>query len=121
MSRNEFIRKRDERDRRFFEAGMRTGMQMVHDYMQIVLRNPKIMGKDTFARPRIEKICEGIQEVDDYFCIAFNAEHKEADKRQEEMDALLREIWKEDTQPFAVRYPYTKQYGYDKARKGWVD
>ena len=117
---NAFLKARDERDRKFFNAGMQHGIQMVHDYLQISLRDPETMGKDIFGRSRIEKLFGKVKQCDDHFCLAFS-NHKEADKRQEEMDDLLREIWGKDMHPFAERYPYAKQFGYQKPQKGWVD
>lgn len=117
---NSFLKARDERDRKFFNAGMEHGVQLVHDFIQISLRDPETMNKDVFGRGRIEKLFGKVRECDDHFSLAFS-KHKEADKRQEEMDALLREIWGEDTVPFAERYPYAKIYGYLKPQKGWVD
>ena len=32
---NDFIRKRDERDRKFFDAGMQVGIQMAADYITL--------------------------------------------------------------------------------------
>lgn len=120
MAQNEFLKKRDERDRKFFDAGMSMGVQLVHDFVQIALRDPETMGKDTFGRARIEKLFRKVGQCDDYFHLCFT-DHKEADKRQEEMDNLLREIWGKDTDPFQKRYPFAKYFGYTKARKGWVD
>ena len=117
---NAYIKARDERDRKFFEAGMQMGCQMVHDFVQIALRDSETMGKDTFGVNRLKKVFMKCSDLDDYYHLAFTG-HKEADKRQEELDAMLREIWGEDTVPFAERYPFVKKYGYMKQQKGWVD
>lgn len=117
---NAFLKQRDERDRKFFEAGMDMGLQLCHDYVQMALRDQDTMGKDVFGRGRIEKLFRNVLKLDDYFHLAFTT-HVEADKRQEEMDAILREIWGEDLVPFDKRYPYAKKYSYRKRRKGWVE
>lgn len=119
-AKNEFLKKRDEWDKKFYMAGMETGVQLVHDFVQVALRDPETMGKDVFGRARIERLFRKVKECDDYFHLAFT-KHNEADKRQEELDDLLREIWGEDTAPFDKRYPYARQYGYEKPQKGWVD
>lgn len=116
---NEYLQKRDERDRQMLLAGMNLGMQAATDYMQIALRNPKVMKKDTFGRGRIDKILREIMELDDKFSKAYSAD-VDADYYQEKMDALLREIWGDDLLPFAERYPGLKKHGYNKPRKGWV-
>jgi hypothetical protein len=77
------------------------------------------MGKDTFGRKRIEKINEKTMELDDYFNPAFSS-HVEAERYQEEMDRKLREIYEDDLVPFRERYPYLKDFKYDKPKKGWV-
>jgi hypothetical protein len=119
-SKNEFLKKRDARDRAFYEAGMMMGCQLVHDFVQMALRDQETMGKDTFGRARIEKLFNKCKEYDDYYSLCFT-DHKDADKRQEEMDAVLKELWGKDLCPFAERYPYAKQFGYDKPLKGWVE
>lgn len=118
--RNDFLKKRDERDRRYYEAGMQMGIQLVHDFMQMALRDPEAVGKDVFGRSRIEKLFKRVSEYDHHFHLAFT-DHVEADKIQEEMDSVLREIYGDELVPFNERYPYAKTYGYTKARKGWVE
>ena len=117
---NQFLKQRDARDRRFFEAGMMMGCQLVHDFVQMALRDQETMGKDIFGRARIQKVFKKCSQFDDYFHICFT-KHVEADKRQEEMDAALREIYGDDLVPFEERYPYAKFYSYDKPMKEWVE
>lgn len=119
MGKNEFLRKRNERDQAFLDAGERMGMQKMWDYMQLCLRDPEIMGKDVFGRKRMERLFQRCKELADYFHEAFTF-GKEADKRQEEMDGALREIWGENLQGFYDRYPELKKIRYDKQRKDWV-
>lgn len=120
MAKNDFLKKRDERDRKFYDAGMVMGVQLCHDYVQMALRDPDVMKKDIFGRERIEKLFKKCTEYDEHFSIAFSRE-VDADYVQEEMDSILREIWGKDLVPFAERYPYAKQFSYKKAQKGWVD
>ena len=51
---NDYLAKRAERDRAMFEAGMRTGQQMTHDFTQIALRKPEVVGKDLFGYGRLK-------------------------------------------------------------------
>lgn len=120
MAKNEFLRKRDERDQAFFDAGERIGLQKMWDFMQIALRDPDVMGKDVFGRKRMEKLFKASKALADRYHLAFTKD-KEADARQEEMDALLKEIWGEDLCKFYDRYPELKKFKYDKPQKGWVD
>lgn len=118
-NRNDFLKQRDERDRKMLLAGMNLGMQAATDYMQMALRDKEVMHKDTFGRGRIDKILRKIMELDDTFSPAYSGA-VDADYYQEKMDAALREIWGEDLLPFHERYPDLKKHGYDKPRKGWV-
>ena len=53
-----------------------------------------------------------------YFQEAFTMS-PEADVKQEEQDAMLREIWGEELVPHKDRYPYCKEFSYKKGRKEW--
>ena len=117
---NQFLKQRDERDRKFFMAGMAMGVQLAHDFIQIALRDKPTMGKDQFGRSRIEKVYRKVQDLDAYFHPAFS-DAVDADYKQEELDAALREIWGKDLVPFEKRYPYAKKLGYLKPQKGWVE
>lgn len=114
-----FFKARDERDRKFFMAGMAMGIQMDQDFTQLSLRDPELMGKDIFGRIRIMKLRRNIAKLDDYFSICFS-KHPEADKRRDEMDKGLQEIYGDDLDPFEERYPYATKFQYDKPMKGWV-
>ena len=119
MGRNDFLAKQKAVQQAVYNAGEEIGMQRMWDAIQLALRDPEIMGKDTLGRQRMEKVYKGIQKyVDGYHTAFTNA--VEADYYQEKMDDALREIWGEDLTPFRERYPQLKQYGYDKAQKGWV-
>lgn len=120
MGKNDYLEKRRARDREFFNAGMDTGIQLAHDFIQMALHEPQVMGKDTIGKSRFEKVFQKCAEYDDYYHLCFTG-HIDADKRQEEMDAVLKEIYGEELVPFQQRYPHIKQYGYLKPQKGWVD
>ena len=118
---NAYIKAREERDRKFFMAGMAMGVQLDQDFTQMSLRDPSVVGgKDIFGRIRIMKLRRNIAKLDDYFSICFT-KHVEADKRRDEMDQRLKEIYGDDLDPFEERYPYATMFSYDKPMKGWVD
>lgn len=121
MAKNEFLKKRDERDRCYFEAGMQTGVQLVADYIAQTLHDPDVMGKTrVLNRKTLDKIFENCAKLDDHFSLAFS-NHVEADYRREEWDAVMRDIYGEDADPFEKRYPYAKEFRYLKPQKGWTD
>ena len=65
-SKNDYIKQRQERDRQMIANGISLGMQLTSDFFQIALRDPEVMGKDTFGRTRIEKIVAKTMELDDF-------------------------------------------------------
>lgn len=119
MGRNDFLNHQRQMQEYYFQQGEAVGFQRCLDYMQVLLRNPKYVGKDIFGRKRWELLYEGLQECDKTFGDAFTT-GVEADYCQEKLDANIREIFKDDTLPFAERYPMFKTVKYDKPKKGWV-
>lgn len=119
MAKNNYLAKQKAVQQAIYNAGEEIGMQRLWDAVQLALRDPEVVGKDSFGRQRMEKLYKGIKKYVDGYHTAFTGD-AEADYHQEKMDAALREIWGDDLTPFRERYPKLKQYGYDKAQKGWV-
>lgn len=119
MSKNTYLEKRQAVNQAFLDAGEQMGLQKMWDYVQIALRDPEIVGKDVFGRARLEKLYRQLMKLADYYHIAFT-DDVEADYRQEEIDARLREIWGDDMSTFYDRYPQLKKQEYGKKRKGWT-
>ena len=117
MGKNGYLEKRQALNQGFLDAGEKMGMQKMWDYIQLTLRDPDVMGKDTFGKERLEKIFEHLKFLADRYHICFT-DDKEADYYQEELDGLLRPGC-DEFYPFYERYPQLKKLGYDKARKGW--
>lgn len=118
MGKNDYLTKQRAMQQGFLDVGEQFGIQKVWDYMQITLRDSAVMGKDTFGRKRLEKIYKNLNRLVDEYHIAFTAD-KEADYKQEQLDAQLREIWGDDLVPFCERYPELKKFDYGKSKKGW--
>ena len=115
---NAYLQKQEMLCQSWLDMGEHIGIQKIWDYLCIVLHDPDVMGKDTFGKARLEKIYRAMKKLLDEYHVAFTAD-KEADYYQEKMDALLREIWGDETLSFYERYPEIKKIKYDKARKGW--
>lgn len=115
---NAYLKKQQAQRQAVLDIGEEMGMQKMWDYVQMCLRDPDIMGKDTFGRERINRLFKGLAERADRYHVAFT-DDKEADYYQEKMDAELREIHGEELKTFYERYPYIKKFGYDKPRKNW--
>ena len=118
MGENGYLKRQKASRQAILDIGEQMGCQKMWDYVQMALSDPELMGKDTFGRGRIEKLFAAVHKLADEYHTAFT-DDKEADYYQEKMDARLREKWGEDLAPFRERYPYIKQMGYEKARKGW--
>lgn len=116
---NAYIARQLAEQQACLDAGTKLGIQQMCDYFQIALRDPEVMGKDVMGRARIEKIMARVKTLSDYFHTAFTND-VDADHRQEELDAPLRELFGKDFEPFYARYPDLKKQRYDKPRKGWV-
>ena len=117
MAKNDFLAKQKAMYQGFLDAGEQMGMQKMWDYIQLALRDPEVMGKDTFGKVRLERLYKHLKVLADKYHICFT-DDKEADYYQEELDAQIRKGC--DTfYPFYERYPQLKQIGYDKSRKGW--
>ena len=119
MAKNDYLARQRAVQKGFLDVGEQFGIQKMWDYFQIVLRDPKVMGKDTFGAKRLAKIYSALKAIVDEYHTAFTAD-KEADYYQEKLDAQLREIWKDKLVPFDERYPEIKKIKYDRAKKGWV-
>lgn len=55
-NKNRYIEERDAMRRAFFDAGLQCGRQQILDMVSIVLRDPDIMGKDTFGKDRLQMV-----------------------------------------------------------------
>lgn len=118
MSKHDFLARQRDMQQGFLEVGEKFGLQKMWDYIQLVLRDPAIMGKDTFGPKRLEKVFEGLKKMADEYQVAFTND-KEADYYQELLDRQLKVIWGDKALCFYDRYPQIKHIKYDKARKGW--
>ena len=120
MVKNAFLQKQQIAKQKMLEVGMDTGFQKAWDLFQIVLHDPKVMGKDTFGKERIKKIYWAMKVLEKELGRAWMpTQEKDGDVCQRDLDALLGEIWKEELCPFYERYPYIKKPDYSKGYKNW--
>ena len=114
---NGYLEKRQAMHQGLLDTGEQIGMQKMWDYIQLTLRDPEVMKKDTFGKERLDRIYQQLKVLVDRYHICFT-DDKEADYYQEELDAQLRKGCNE-FYPFYERYPQLKQLGYSKSGKGW--
>lgn len=120
MAKNTFLAKQQAIKQGMLDVGMDTGFQKCWDLFQIVLHDPKVMGKDTFGKERIKKLYWAMKELEKELGKAWLPSlEKDADVMQRDLDALLKEIWGDELCPFHERYPYIKQPDYSKGNKNW--
>ena len=91
MAKNDFLARQRQREQDVFDAGMRIWWQQMCDYITLALRDPAVMGKDTFGAKRIVAVLQGVKRLMDEFHPAFD-KCDEADYYQEKLDRLLREL-----------------------------
>lgn len=115
---NGYFKKRHDINQSFLDAGEEMGVQKMWDYMQLALRDPAVMGKDTFGPNRLEKVFKAMQNLASEYHTAFT-DDVEADYYQEKLDKQLKDIWGDRFSPFYERYPQLKQFSYKKGKKGW--
>jgi hypothetical protein len=116
MGRNGFLEKQQQERQMYFNAGLEMGRQEILDMMSIVLKDPDIMGKDTFGKDRLLKVVKGIGDYIDVFQTAWEKDD-EADYYRDKMDARLATIYGDgmhDT--FSQRYQYCKDFNYKTGR-----
>lgn len=88
MAKNDFIAKQRALQRAFFDAGLQCGRQQILDMVSIVLRDPDIMGKDTFGKDRLLKVVKGVGDYIDYYQKAWE-KHDETDYWRDKLDKAL--------------------------------
>lgn len=113
---NPFLAKQAALQRACFDAGLQCGRQQILDMMSLVLRNPAIMGKDTFGKDRLIKVVQGIGECIDEYQQAWE-KTDETDYYRDKLDAALAEAYGEGLHDsFLQRYEFAPEYDYTKGR-----
>ena len=118
MAKNDFLARQETMKQAYFDAGEEIGTQKMWDAVQLALRDPYVVGKKRWGRKKLERLYKRVSYYKHYFHEAFTMS-PEADVKQEEQDAMLREVWGDDLVPHNDRYPYCKEFSYKKGRKEW--
>ena len=115
---NPYLEKQQAVYQGMLDVGMDVGFQKCWDLVQLALRDPEVVGKDTFGKERMKRLYKGLKKKEHDFGGALTG-GVDADYLQEKLDANLREIWGDGLYPFEERYPYIKQTNYKKGKKEW--
>ena len=116
MAKNSYIAERDAMRKAHFEAGVKMGRQQIIDMVSLVLRDPEIMGKDTFGKDRLLKVVTGIDQYINEYDLAWQ-KHDETDYYRAKLDAALAEAYGEGLHDsFLERYEFAPEYDYKKGK-----
>ena len=116
MAKNDFLSRQAAIQMGFFSAGVQSGRQQIIDMFSLVLRDPEIMGKDTFGKDRLLKVIKGIGSYLDVYNLAWQ-KHDETDYWRAKLDAALAEAYGEKLHDsFLERYDTAPEYDYVKGK-----
>lgn len=109
---NAFMAKQQALQAACFNEGVRCGRQQILDMVSLVLRDPEIMGKDTFGKDRLLKVVKGCGEYIDKYQDAWQRSD-ETDYVRAKMDAALAEAYGPGLHnSFLERYDVLPEYDY---------
>ena len=89
---NPFLEKQQAIQIACFNEGVRHGRQQILDMVSLVLRDPEIMGKDTFGKDRLLKVVMGCGEYIDKYQDAWQ-KTDETDYVRAKLDAALADAY----------------------------
>ena len=116
MAKNDFLAKQAALQRACFEAGLRSGRQQILDMVSLVLRDPDIMGKDTFGKDRLMRVVKGVGEYIDIYQKAWEKDD-ETDYYRAKLDDALVEAYGNDLHDsFLKRYEFAPEFDYTKGK-----
>lgn len=111
---NAYLDKQRAMQRACFDAGLKSGRQQIIDMVSLVLRDPQIMGKDTFGKDRLLKVVNGVRDYIDEYHLAWQ-KSDDTDYWQKKLDDALAEAYGEELHDsFYQRYEFAPEYDYMK-------
>lgn len=117
MAKNDFLAKQRALQHGHFIAGLQSGRQQIIDCVSLALRDPEIMGKDTFGKDRLLKVVKGVGKYIDLYQKAWEKDD-ETDYYRAKLDAALVEAYgKELHDSFLERYEFLPEIEYKKGNR----
>lgn len=114
MSKNNYLQRQRIAQQFNLNIGLQYGRQQIIDMMSLVLRDPAIMGKDTFGKDRLLKVVNGIGEYIDKYQKAWEKD-EETDYYRAKLDAALADAYGEELHDsFMKRYEFSPEFNYAK-------
>ena len=116
MAKNDFLAKQRALQHGHFIAGLQSGRQQIIDCVSLALRDPEIMGKDTFGKDRLLKVVNGVGKYIDLYQKAWEKDD-ETDYYREKLDAALADAYGDELHDsFLVRYELAPEFDYNRGR-----
>ena len=116
MAKNDFLAKQRELQHGHFTAGLQSGRQQIIDCVSLALRDPEIMGKDTFGKDRLLKVVHGVGKYIDLYQKAWEKDD-ETDYYRAKLDAALADAYGDGLHDsFLVRYEFAPEFDYNRGR-----
>ena len=113
---NAYLAKQAAVNHGYFTAGLQSGRQQILDLVSLVLRDPEIMGKDTFGKDRLLKVVKGVGEYIGLYQKAWEKDD-ETDYYRAKLDAALAEAYGEGLHDsFLKRYEFAPEFDYKKGK-----
>ena len=116
MAKNAFLEKQRTIQRGFFDTGLQCGRQQMIDMMSLVLRDPDIMGKDTFGKDRLLKVIQGLKDYIDTYQKAWEKDDETDYYRAKLDDALAQAYGEKLHDSFLERYEFAPEFDYVKGK-----
>jgi hypothetical protein len=116
MGKNGYLEKQQAMQRAFLDAGLQCGRQQIIDMVSLVLRDPDIMGKDTFGKDRLLRVVKGIGEYIDTYEKAWQKDDETDYYRAKLDDALAQAYGEKLHDSFLERYQYAPEFDYMKGK-----
>lgn len=116
MSKNNYLQRQRAAQQFNLNIGLQYGRQQIIDMMSLVLRDPAIMGKDTFGKDRLLKVVNGIGKYIDLYQKAWEKDD-ETDYYRAKLDEALAEAYGEELHDsFLKRYEFSPEFNYAKGK-----
>ena len=112
MAKHGYMQKMQQMKQGYLEIGQEVGIQMMADFLPIVLNNADVMGKDTFGSKRINKVLDELKEMFSVYAKAFGTGPEADYFRQKLDDRLLQIMGEERFMPFEDRYRWLVKIKY---------
>lgn len=116
MGKNAYLAQQKAVKEAYFKAGLESGRQQIMDMVSLVLRDPDIMGKDTFGKDRLLKVVKGVNDYIDTYEKAWMKDDETDYYRKKLDDALSQAYGGGLADSFLIRYPYAPEFDYMKGR-----